>query len=359
MHVSGSASRSLGSSKLGLPLALLLVAASCASTGSAPAWVNGEQPAAYPKAAHVTAVGVGDSLDAARATAKSELSRVFSAELSSQARLIEQETSHGRQSTSESSLLVDTTIRTNIELEGAEVPLHWRDPKSGQIWAFAVLERNRECLRIRSEGRDLATRLEKRAAAARAATNPLAAIRSARQASRLGIELDGLQARSRVLGLQCLPARVLSTGALRSDLATRIASLRFVVDAQELEPGSGRALGPLPQLRERIAGDLTKMGFQVGGAAAAGDMIPIEARLRLRRVERGASWVEYRWEGYAEVGSPIAGEPALLAAQDQGAESHPEASVARLRARQKGEQALSGELSRLLNELLDDQQDDG
>ena len=125
-----------------------------------------------------------------------------------------------------------------------------------------------------------------------------------------------------------------------AELETRMGDLRFVVNAREIDLRTGDSLGPLPQLRERIASDLMELGFQVGPAAGR-NMIPVEAELRLQRVERGTDWVEYRWEGFAEIGSPVSGEPAIIAAQDQGAESHPVASNARLRARQKGEHILA------------------
>ena len=334
-----------------------LLVAGCASWSAPPDWIQGERPAAYPKSKYLTAIGAGEDLEAARATAKSELSRIFAAQLSSEARLIEEEATRGGRSTSESSLLVDTTIRTSLELQGVEVPLHWRDPKSGEIWALAVLERSRECLRIRSEGRDLSTQVDALAADSRAARNPLRALRSARQAARLGVLLDGLQARSRVLGMQCLPARSVSTGTLRSDLAGIVGDLRFVVNARVVDAASGQGQGPLPQLRERIAQHLTELGFQVGPSDGR-HTIPIEARLRLGRVDRGTAWVEVRWEGSAEVGSPIPGEPAILAVQGEGAESHPEPTTARLRARQKGEQALASKLDRVLKDFLEGREGD-
>lgn len=329
-----------------------LLAAGCASRSAPPDWVQGERPVAYPKSKYLTAIGAGEDLEAARAAAKAELSRIFAAQLSSEARLIEEEATRGGQSTSESSLLVDTTIRTTLELQGVEVPLHWRDPRSGEIWALASLERSRECLRIRSEGSDLSTQVEALTADGRAATNPLRALRSTRQAVRLGLRLDGLQARSRVLGMQCLPARSISTGALLSELAAIVGDLRFVVNAREVDAGSGQGRGSLPQLRERIAQHLTELGFQVGPNGGR-YTIPIEARLRLGRVDRGTTWVEVRWEGSAEVGSPIPGEPAILAVQGEGAESHPEATTARLRARQKGEQELASKLDRVLKDFLE------
>lgn len=334
------------------PAIVALIAAGCAARSSAPDWVQGERPAAYPKSKYLTAIGAGEDLEAARATAKSELSRIFSAELSSEARLIEEETTRGGQSTNESSLLVDTTIRTALELQGVEAPLHWRDPESGEIWVLAVLERRRECLRIRSEGSDLSTRVDALAADRRAATNPLVALRMARQAAGLAVRLDGLQARSRVLGMQCLPARSIATGTLLSDLAAILGELHFVVNAREVDASSGQALGSLPQLRERIAEHLTELGFQVGPTGGR-YTIPIEARLRLGRVDRGTTWVEVRWEGSAEVGSPIPGEPVILTVQGEGAESHPEPGTARLRARQKGEQAMASELARVLRDYLE------
>jgi len=81
-------------------------------------------------------------------------------------------------------------------------------------------------------------------------------------------------------------------------------------------------------------------------------VIPVDARLRLRRVERGTEWIEYRWEGSAEIGSPDPGDPVIIVAESEGAESHPENSTARLRARRKGEQDLSRRLDTLLKAFL-------
>jgi len=326
----------------------------CASTGAPPGWVNGEAAMDYPKEAFVTALGTGATFEAAQVAAKGELSRVFSAELRSEIELIEEETVVGSSATQGSSLLVDTRISTDVELQGAEVPLHWRDPKSGEVWALAVLERRKECLRIRSEGKDLLTRLDAFDLESQTATNPLLSVRAAANGVRIGKQLDGLQARSRVLGSQCLTPRSLSTGVIRSRLDSGLRQLSFVVTTEDVDALTGKSNGPLPQLRERIAGNLTKLGFQVGPASGA-DVIPVDARLRLRRVDRGTEWVEYRYEGSAEIGSPVAGDPAVIAAESEGAESHPERSTARLRARRKGELDLARRLDELLKAFLFDE----
>ena len=323
----------------------------CASMNATPGWVNGEAPAEFPKDRFVSALGTGTSLDAAQSAAKGELSRIFSAQLESELRLIEEETVLGDQSLQGSELRADTRISSSLELQAVDVPLHWRDPRSGEIWALAVLERKTECLRIRSEGRELLTRLDSLVEASASATNPLLAIRAATMAVGVGAELDGLQARSRVIGNQCLPPRSVGTGRLRADAEARLRALSFVIKAEDVDPTTGRSIGPLPQLREQIASNLTELGFQVGPAAGA-RVVPIEARLRLRRVERGTDWVEYRWEGAAEIAGPSPGDPALIAAESEGAESHPEPSTARLRARRKGELDLSRRLDERLKAFL-------
>jgi hypothetical protein len=312
-------------------LGLWLLAGCAGGLSGPPGWVNGEPPAEYPRDRYVSAIGTGTTLEDARVAAKAELSRVFSAQLRSQIDMIEESiTGDERVVREQTSLMVDTTISTDIDLQGVEVPLHWLDSKTGSTWAYAVLERRTECLRLRSEGGDLITRMDGLVADTDAQTNPLAAIRSAVQAARVGVELDGLQARSRVVGSQCLPARSTSTGAAMARVDSARNALRFVVNARDIDAASGRSNGPLPQLRERIAGNLTQRGFKVG-AADGKQVIPIEAWLRLSRVERGTEWVEYRWEGAAEISSPVAGDPSIVAATSEGAESHPEASTARLR----------------------------
>lgn len=329
----------------------------CAGTGGVPAWVNGARPPDYPESRYVSAIGTGEDLSAAQIAAKGELSRVFSAKLASEIELIDRENVIDGVSSVSSDLLDTTRITTDLELQGVEVPLHWRDPKTGEIWALAVLERNTECLRIRSEGRDLVTELDGYVRTARSTPNPLAAIRASVHGVRVGAALDGLQARSRVLGTQCAPPRSVSTGQLRSEAAERLARLSFVVRTAEVDPRTGEATGALPQLREEIAGNLSRMGFQVGPAAGA-RVVPIDARLRLSRVERGTEWIEYRYEGSAEIGSPVVGEPAMIVVEASGAESHPEASSARLRARRGGERALAHQLDQRLAAFLEEARPD-
>ena len=337
-----------------LLIGLAVLLSSCAMSSSQPGWVTGDLTPEYSKKNFVTAIGTGDDLEAAQVAAKGELSRVFSAQLKSEIELVDQESVVGDRATSSSDILVNTRISTAIELQGAEVPLHWRDPKTGEVWALAVLDKRKECLRIRSEGSDLLTRLDALSTDSRTHPNPLVAIRAAIQAAQVGADLDLLQARSRVLGSQCLTSRSISTGELKTRVDRDLRRLGFVVTALEVDARSGKTIGPLPQLRERIAGNLTEMGFQVGPARDTQDaeVIAVDARLRLSRVRRGTEWIEYRWEGSAEIGDSESPGQAIIAVESEGAESHPEDSTARLRARRKGELDLSRKLNESLKTFL-------
>jgi len=349
MNMQTTAFRLLPSMLLGLSL----LAPGCAGVGAAPDWVNGARPDGFSARTHVAAIGTGENLAAAQIAAKGELTRVFAAQVDTEVELIDRENVVDGVASTSSDLLDATRITTDLELQGVEVPLHWRDSRTGEIWAFAALEKNKECLRIRAEGRDLATELDSHVGTSRDPANPLAAIRASVHAIEVGAALDRLQARSRVLGTQCVPKRVVSTGQLKGEAAQALARLTFVVRTANVDARTRRVIGPLPQLREQIAGNLSKLGFQVGPADGA-QVVPIDARLRLSRVERGTEWIEYRYEGSAEVGTPDERAPAVISVETSGAESHPEPSSARLRARRAGERDLAHQLDRQIRAFLED-----
>lgn len=332
--------------------ALWLGVIGCGGGDGVPNWVKGGRPDSFPEETHVSAVGVGNDLAAAQLAAKAELTRIFAARIDSELELIEQESLADGVAATRSDLLSDTRISTGSDLQGVEVPLHWRDEGSGEIWVLAVLERATECSRIRAEGRDLATELDGHVRSAGDSSNPLASTRASLHAVRVGAQLDGLHARSRVLGSRCAPTPSVSTGELRQGAAESRSRLTFVVRTADIDGVTREVAGPLPQLREQIAGDLSRRGFRVGRTAGDG-VVSIDARLRLSRVERGTDWVEYRYEGSVEVGLPYEGAPALISVEASGTESHPEASSARLRARRAGERELARRLDRQIEAFLE------
>ena len=338
---------------------LLILLGGCSLLQPRPGWVEGGSATAYPRDRFVSALGTGAALADAQLAAKAELTRTFSTDLVSEIRLIDEEIEDGENAWQRSQLINEIVISTDAKLEGLEAPLFWRDPDSGVFWALAVLDRNRECLRIREEGRDLVGRLNGARESAEARGVSLRGLQSRRYALSLGRALDSLEGRSRVLGMGCVPRRPVGTAALFREEAEARAALRFGISALDLDPRGGGVLGALPQLGDQIARNLTRMGFQVGPAVAAG-VIPVTAEIRLQPVERGGardvgaagSWVEYRWEGVAAIGGDQGGS--IVVTESDGAESHPEAATARLRARRQGELDLSRGLDRALKAYLND-----
>ncbi len=339
--------------------ALLVTATTlaCVSGGGAPAWIDGESPAAYPKDRFVTALGRGASAAEARSRARVELENVFAT------RTLEETPSSERMSPTEAGsqrepvpLGGDAAFREG-EPEAVLVPLEWSDPERGDFRALAVLERAPECERIRRLAGELESELDalvarpaestRAGADAPSDTNPLAEVRRSTRALRVGLALDTLASRGRVLGLSCLSPRSIETDALRARARASRAALSFVVRTADIDARSGRRMGPLRQLREQIAGNLTRLGFQVGPAEGA-TIVPIEAVLRLRRMKRSRGAVEVRWEGEAEIAGDGSPDEPILVARSEGVERHPEPATARLRARWEGER----DLARRLDERL-------
>lgn len=345
---------------------LMFLLGGCSLLQPPPEWVELGAAEAYPRERYVSALGTGPTLADAQLAAKAELTRIFSTDLVSEIRLIDEEFKEGGSAWQRSQLTSEIEITTDANLEGLEAPLFWQEPDSGTFWSLAVLDRNRECVRIRAEGRDLVRRLAgtretlQAGLASRPAEQSLRGLQLRRLALSYGRALDALEGRSRVLGMGCVPVRPISTAALFREEAETRAALRFEIRALDLDPVNGEVLGRLPQLGDQIARNLTRMGFQVTSDIVPG-RIPVTAELRLQRVNRGGgtrasdvggAWVEYRWEGVAAIGGEPAGS--VLVAEFDGAESHPEAATARLRARRQGELGLSRGLDRALKAFLDD-----
>lgn len=327
----------------------------CHGSSRAPSWVEGAPLPAYPPDEYVTAIGTGRDLEEAVAHAKAELSRIFSAELESKLELVEFEQWKGGRTQGDTQLTVETRIETEIVFEGAEVPVHWRESDSGRVWALAVLERVPECRRIRDEAGLLLERIEGDRDGRVAPGPALLGLRATMRTAARSRELDRLEARSRVLGLRCVPGRAETTGSIEREVADRRSTLTFMIEtewvllgAAESDPFSRR----LPHLEEKIAANLVAMGFRVGPSSGA-EVVPIGAHLRLQRLERGARWAEYRWEGAFQVGRTPNGQAAVLGGQGEGSESHPEPEVAFLRARVRAEQDLSRQLDTLLRAYLE------
>ncbi|MBN1621962.1 MAG: LPP20 family lipoprotein [Endomicrobiales bacterium] len=111
-----------------------------------PDWVLGTSKK-YPEKDYLTGVGTGETLDAARESARAEISKIFSSkvvQIASETQ-IETLTKEDKKvkSSGETKSQLKTEVFTEGFLEGIEVPKKWFDKKNKMYYALAVLSREK------------------------------------------------------------------------------------------------------------------------------------------------------------------------------------------------------------------------
>ena len=163
-----------------LTLMLLVLLAGCAgrdpSPTQGPEWVRGEEPAAYPRAQYLSAVGSADQRELAQDRARAELARTFEVRVAATTRQEDRLTFDAGGTRHEGMVGQQVDTRTEVTLRGVETGETWRDPDSGRYHVLVVLDRQRAAgaLREGMAGLDAAT--SRHLQQADAAADPLQAI---------------------------------------------------------------------------------------------------------------------------------------------------------------------------------------
>ena len=183
----------------GLLALVLLLAGGCASgpdPQARPGWVDGGEPADYPRAAYLTGTGRADTLATARDRARAELARTFRVRVESESRDVT------RLEAGELEQEAERRIRTRSEavLTGVTIAETWRVPEDGAYHALAVLDRNRAALRLRREIDDLDGAIREELRRAEVASGPLERVAALGRALERQRAREGLQAHLRVVG---------------------------------------------------------------------------------------------------------------------------------------------------------------
>lgn len=149
-----------------LPILLLLAITACASSGTkSPDWVTGKS-AQYPAQTYLTGRGQGDNRGVAQDRARADLSKTFEVQIKEQStdRVKYQGTSteEGMQSQLDATASREVMTRTDQVIQGIEIAELWEDPETGQVHAFAILDRNKSSndLRQSIQQQDSATARE-------------------------------------------------------------------------------------------------------------------------------------------------------------------------------------------------------
>jgi len=164
----------------------ILFLPACAGSPKTPDWVTGTKAVAYPDDQYLIGVGQGSSRPVAEDRAYAAISRIFKAEVTSQARDWESYLNLERKGhvQTERRLTVETMTKVSTDkvLENVTIAELWSDPQSGLYSALAVL--NRGAARAALSGRiaDLDEAIGREVKEARAGADKLTKLRGLRRA---------------------------------------------------------------------------------------------------------------------------------------------------------------------------------
>ncbi len=201
-------------------LSLFFILAACASSPKMPDWVEGTKAAAYPDDRYLIGVGQADSRSVAEARAYAAVSRIFKAEVMSQAKDWESYLSLERKGSVqiENRVTIETITKVSTDklLESVTIVQTWRDPKTGLLSALAVMDRTAGRAALTSRIADLDEAVDRDVQEARATAYKFLKLRGLRRAIRTLITRDTYNSDLRVVsGGRGLPAEYSVAGLTR------------------------------------------------------------------------------------------------------------------------------------------------
>jgi len=183
--------------------AMILLLAACAGAPIAPDWVAGTKAAAYPEDQFLIGVGQAGSRPAAEERAYAAVSRIFKAEVNSQAKDWESYLTLERKGNVqiERRLTLDTITKVSTDkvLENVKIAETWSDPKTNLYSALAVMNRAAAQASLRSRITELDEAVTRDVNEARGTSDKLLRLRSFKRAIRTLITRDAYNSDLRVV----------------------------------------------------------------------------------------------------------------------------------------------------------------
>jgi hypothetical protein len=168
--------------------AILFFLAACAGSLKMPDWVSGTKAAAYPEDQYLIGVGQASSRPVAEERAYAAVSRIFKAEVTSQAKDWESYLRLERKGRVQDERRVTvetfTKVATDKLLENVAIAETWSDPKTGLQSALAVMNRGAARVALTSRIGELDEAIERDVKDARGTADKLMKLRGFRRAIR-------------------------------------------------------------------------------------------------------------------------------------------------------------------------------
>ena len=262
-------------------LILALLIAACVGTPKAPDWVEGTKAATYPDDQFLIGVGQADAKPAAEERAYAAVSRIFKAEVSSQAKDWESYLTLEKRGNvqTERRLTLDsvTKVSTDKLLENVKIAETWRDQKTGLHSALAVMNRAAAQASFRSKIAELDETIGRDVKDVRGASDKYLKMRGLRRAIRTLIARDTYNSDLRVVTGGRGVATDYSVAGLTGELEKLLNE--SIVVAVEVKGDQAEAV------RQAVMEGLTREGLPVTARNASGDagsadlLVKGEARL--------------------------------------------------------------------------------
>lgn len=297
-----------------------------------PVWINGISPQ-HTAREYLVGVGVGDTLEGARSSARAEIAKVFTAKVVQSSQDTKKERTSQEGAISQFSSRQDTALTTSVStdevLQGVEIVETWQDPKKKTYYALAVLNKlkTRQALTQQiADQEELCSSSMARAAGAASVIEKLRALNGALDALRTKDEL--------IVRKQVVDPVVVSEpggGKLRADIETQKAGLvkkiQFIIQTDDT-----------PNLAARITEKLNGLGFITYPApperqAADIMLLLVSAKTTITPVERkNPQWVFYGWHGTVSITEAGAGGQGIATIVKDGQSSQLTQEAAKTKA---------------------------
>jgi hypothetical protein len=318
-----------------------------------PQWVKGGV-STYPAEQYLTGVGLGSSLDLARANARAEIAKIF------QTRIVQsaEETTRERSlrgaddagTTAENSSALSTKTSTDDILQGTEITETYFDDRARVYYALAVLDKGKMRRALAGEVANLDETIAAQAALAEKAASVVDEIRALNRALQAWDRKDALLVKQRVVDSVPIADGGTPVSRARLQRAREEAAQRIVF---ALDNGAADGAGLNGIIGERI----TALGFSIAASTAAAGpaatVIAVQSRIGVEPVERSnPGWKFCNWHAAMEMRDLSHDGRVLAAVTRQGQASHISEAAARDKAVAEAAHALAVTVEQQVRQYL-------
>lgn len=320
---------------------VVIAAALPVFAAKAPDWINGSS-AKYSEKAYLIGVGVGDTLDGARSSARAEIAKVFKSRIVQLGQETRSERNSQEGSSSKFAMQQDAALSTSVStdelLQGVEIAETWQNDRSKTYYALAVLNKQKTRQALMQQITDQEEIIAGRLSQAKSAVSALDKLRALNSGLEAINRKDELVARKQVLD----PVVVadISSGTTRADIekqkAEVIGKIRFILQTDET-----------PGLAARLTEKITRMGFTTVPEVAdpkTSDAIQliVNAKTTVGLVDRNnPPWIFFGWQGTVSIVDAADRTRVIATAVQEGQASHITADAAKAKAVSEAVQAVA------------------